>query len=199
MQGQNYYLNQLGLKDWKKRANLRLNEEVNFTQNENIKIFENIYGIDFSKNKVLIVGSGTGGEIINFSKKCHEVYGVETNIIAIEISNFKIDINNIKNAFVKSGESELLPFDDNSFDFVSCYTVLEHVNDVEKSIKEMIRVTKHNGKIFIETPDYRQFYDPHYKLLLPMFLPKIFIKLIQILLGRPLNFLNSLNFVSSRI
>ena len=87
---------------------------------------------------------------------------------------------------------------ENHFDYVICNTVLEHVNDVEKTIKEMIRVTDILGKLIIITPDYRNFWEPHYKLPLPMVLPNFIIFLILKLFSKPTNFLFTINKINSK-
>jgi 2-polyprenyl-3-methyl-5-hydroxy-6-metoxy-1,4-benzoquinol methylase len=95
--------------------------------------------------------------------------------------------------------SEDLSFEDNSFDLVYCFTVLEHVSNVKESIREAIRVTKQGGFTFIFTPDYRQIFEGHYKLFLPLVLPRIIIKAFLILKRRPLKFIDSLQFVNSKM
>ena len=53
--------------------------------------------------------------------------------------------------------------------------------------------TKVKGKLFIELPNYRQLYEAHYKLPLPMFLPIWINKIILRLLRRPVDFLGTIN------
>ena len=47
------------------------------------------------------------------------------------------------------GTAEALPFDDESFDVVLMGESLHHFNDVDLSMKEVVRVLKKNGKLFI--------------------------------------------------
>jgi len=191
-----YYSEELGLKDWEERCKLRLDEEKNYCLTYINRIKEWI-NYDFASKKVLVVGSGTGGELVNFHKDGADVFGVEPNIDALTISHIKARKINLDIAKIREGYAESLDFKDNKFDFVYCYTVLEHVKDVEQSISEMIRVTKEGGYIFIHTPDYRQLYEPHYKLPLPMFLPNFISKLILFILGRPTKFLDTIKKVNS--
>ncbi len=193
-----YYKNDLGLKDWENRIKLRLDEENNFSQDRNVKILENIYNLRFENKSILIVGSGTGGECLYFSKKQMKVEGIEPNDEANEIANQKIKLLDLKNINIQKGFSEDLPFKNNKFDYVYCYTVLEHVANVKKSISEMIRVLQPGGGLFICTPDYRQFYEPHYKLPLPMFLPKIVNKILLKIFARPTTFLDTLNLFNEK-
>ena len=194
---QNYYKDELGLPDWESRINLRLNEEEIFSSRF-INWIEQWFNYQFANKKVLVVGSGTGGELVIFYNKGAEIYGIEPNENALKISHMKATINNMDCNKITNASSEKLPFDDEKFDFIYCFTVLEHVNDVNKSISEMVRCVKKGGKVFIETPDYRQLFEGHYKLPLPMFLPNWINKIILKLLGRPTGFLNSINKVNSR-
>ena len=178
-----YYKTQLGLPDWESRVKLRLNEEKNYCERF-IAFIEEWFHYDFKEKNVLVVGSGTGGELVNFHKRGAVVHGIEPN---------EVPKKNITKGFLEN-----LPYKDNEFDFIYCFTVLEHVNDVKRSINEMTRCVKNGGDILIETPDYRQLYEGHYKVPLPMILPIWINKIILKVLGRPTEFLSSINKVNSR-
>jgi hypothetical protein len=62
----------------------------------------------------------------------------------------------------------------------------------------MVRVLKPWGHLFIRTPDYRHFYEPHYKMALPMWAPRWFVRALLRLNGRPSSFLDTLQLVNSR-
>lgn len=194
----NYYKIQLGLPDWQPRVENRMSEESIYCLLF-INWIEEWFEYDFTGKKVLVVGCGTGGELVNFHRKGAEVFGIDPNEDAITICNKKAEINDIPQKNIIKAVSENIPFNNDEFDFVYCSTVLVHVNNVRESISEMIRCTKPKSRIFIETPDYRQWYEPHYKLYLPMFLPKWFNKLLLILLGRPVNSLDSIQYVNSKM
>jgi ubiquinone/menaquinone biosynthesis C-methylase UbiE len=52
------------------------------------------------------------------------------------------------------GDAQCLPFANGSFDLiVSCETI-EHLPDVHAAIREMHRVTRPGGKLFLTTPNY---------------------------------------------
>jgi SAM-dependent methyltransferase len=46
-----------------------------------------------------------------------------------------------------------LPFENDSFDVVWCSEVIEHLRNPQRSVNEMIRVTKDGGKIVLTTPN----------------------------------------------
>lgn len=45
-----------------------------------------------------------------------------------------------------------LPFEDNSFDFILCNHVLEHIPDDTKAMKELYRILKHGGTAILQIP-----------------------------------------------
>ena len=45
-----------------------------------------------------------------------------------------------------------LPFSDNSFDYILCNHVLEHIYDDEKAMKEIYRVLNKNGIAILQVP-----------------------------------------------
>lgn len=55
----------------------------------------------------------------------------------------------------REGRAEALPFDDDTFDVVTCQTVLIHVPDAEAALREMVRVTRPGGLIVAAEPNNR--------------------------------------------
>ena len=51
------------------------------------------------------------------------------------------------------GTAEALPFDDDTFDVVTCQTVLIHVADPAVALREMVRVTRPGGLVTAVEPD----------------------------------------------
>lgn len=195
------YKVQLGLKDYKNRVKERLNEEKSssyYTSFREINLIKKIINYSFKEKSILVVGAGTGMEVFSFAKLGALVTGIEPNNKALKILNLKKHKHNYKNVIIIKGTAEKLPFKDKKFDFVYCWQVLEHVQNLNKSISEMVRVTKKNGYLFLGFPDYRQIIEPHYKMYLPLFLPKWISKLILILRRRRIGFFNSLQFVNAK-
>ena len=54
---------------------------------------------------------------------------------------------------LKRGDAEDLPFEDEAFDFVTCQTVLIHLKNPKKALKEMTRVLKPNGLLLCVEPN----------------------------------------------
>jgi len=66
-------------------------------------------------------------------------------------NTINLDIGNFENVDVVA-DGKNLPFKNNSFDLVLIESVLEHVNEPEKVIKEAYRVLKKSGKVYISIP-----------------------------------------------
>lgn len=151
--------------------------------------------------KILDMASGTGTFVYYGLLNGYDCYGIDPaewkfrflKMKAIEY-NYPKDWND---RFIK-GYGENLPFKDDSFDVVSSYQTLEHVQDIKKCIREMVRVTKSEGGIHIMCPDYRSTFEGHYMLpWLPLF-PK---KLANIYLkarGRSTKYLTTLNYTTPK-
>lgn len=60
-------------------------------------------------------------------------------------------INNPKKTIDYICDSKNIPVKDNSFDFILCTQVLEHVKEPHLVIKEMFRILKKGGKVFLTT------------------------------------------------
>lgn len=193
---ENYYRKDLTLRDWRERIEYRLDEESIFAERQ-IQNIESWMGVDFAGLRVLIVGAGTGAESVVLHQRGAEVHGIEPYDKAMEILHLKADLHGLPRERFQQAVAETIPHPDESFDFVYCYTVLEHVQDVAASIDEMLRVCKTGGLVFIQTPDYRFPYEPHYKIDRPAFSPRWLTALRLRLNGRSAAFLNTVNFVTA--
>lgn len=57
-----------------------------------------------------------------------------------------------------------LPFQNSTFDAVTCFDVLEHVEDHEKAINEIARVLKPGGRAYFSVPLYPMLWSKHDEL-----------------------------------
>ncbi len=94
------------------------------------------------KGKVLDIGCGAG-----YNLKNKNWFGIEKDKKAIMLCK-KRGISNVKYGLITK-----IPFPKNSFDGVSCLEVIEHVDQKDKSVKEINRVLKKYGKLVISTPN----------------------------------------------
>lgn len=102
-------------------------------------------------SKFLDVGCGSGFSMNKASKELNcTSYGIDPDPGAFGVGRYSnqstIGLN------IKKGSAEKIDFDDESFDVVYCSHVLEHVNNENKSLKEMERVLKKDGVLIIGMP-----------------------------------------------
>ncbi|CAN5436313.1 hypothetical protein BH10PSE12_BH10PSE12_32620 [soil metagenome] len=69
------------------------------------------------------------------------------------------------------GDARDLPFPDQSFDLVTLFDVLEHVDDDQKAAREAMRVTRPGGWVLISTPCADWHY-PYYAFMQPVCPPE---------------------------
>ncbi len=54
-----------------------------------------------------------------------------------------------------------LPFEENRFDVVCAFDVIEHVQDDQQAVREMIRVCKPGGLVMVSVPMYQMLWSAH--------------------------------------
>lgn len=98
---------------------------------------------------VLDVGCGNGEELKICSKIAKKVVGVDNDQKAIKIA--KENIKGLDNVELFLEEGEKMHFEDNTFDVIYIFgnTLGNNGSKKEAIIKEMVRVVKQNGKIWI--------------------------------------------------
>ena len=127
-------------------------EELSLTLNKedekdrySIQLYHHVASqIDLKGLKVLEVGSGRGGGSAYISKylDVSEMFGVDISPTAVELCN---KIYNINNLTFKLGDSENLPFDDNTFDAIINVESSHCYASMSNFLKEAKRVLKPGG------------------------------------------------------
>ncbi len=100
------------------------------------------------KGKILDVGCGTGDTLILLKKLGWDVFGLEIDKNAITVAKKR----GLKNVSLGSFE-EINTYEDNYFDVIRLYHVIEHVDDPELCIKLIYRKLKPGGEIILGTPN----------------------------------------------
>ncbi len=99
---------------------------------------------ELKDKKVLDLGCGKGRLAKILIGKGASVTGVDLSEKLLEVAS-----RNVIGANFIVGSATELPLADDSFDFIICVEVLEHVPNYKKAVEEMMRVLKKNGKIII--------------------------------------------------
>lgn len=118
-----------------------------------------IFSEQYTKNKVVLDdGCGSGyGTFHLISNGAQKVTGIDLSQEAIEYANQKYknkDLNFMQMDVTK------LNFNDNTFDTLTSFQVIEHIKEVDKYLNEIRRVLKNGGIALITTPN-KQTYSPN--------------------------------------
>ena len=102
---------------------------------------------DAPGGRALDVGCGVGQVVGRLTQAGYEAWGVD-------VSEPNIERARKFSERCLLYEGKRLPFPDGHFDSVGALNVLEHVDEPESFIKEVVRVAKPGGKIVISSPNF---------------------------------------------
>jgi SAM-dependent methyltransferase len=125
---------------------------------DHVEVFARRAGFD-SVRSVLDVGAGVG----HWGRLLSHVLSPDATCIGVDREPRWVEEATGRAAEAGLGErysyreasAEALPFDDGSFDLVTCQTLLMHVPDPRGVIGEMVRVTKPGGLVVVAEPNNR--------------------------------------------
>jgi SAM-dependent methyltransferase len=104
---------------------------------------------------VLELACGRGGFVRELARTGAHVTGCDFSFSALRAANTKLHTTaDGRSAALIQGDAQSLPFADSSFDVLVCCETIEHVPDVRAAMREMYRVTRPGGKLFLTTPNY---------------------------------------------
>lgn len=112
----------------------------------------------YTQGKILDAGCGSGIQLGNLAQleSVIEAYG-------IDLGKPGLDYGKTHFPELKFSQASLyeIPFPDNYFDFIYSIDVVEHLDNPHLAMKEIYRVCKVGGTIFIQTPNYpiKRLYD----------------------------------------
>lgn len=101
---------------------------------------------------VLDVGCGDGKLTSLLAKKVKEVYGIDKLRRPLEFAKLLIVS---KNVFLKEGNALDIPYQDEMFDVITAFDVIEHIStsEVRLFLKEAKRVLRPRGLFILTTPN----------------------------------------------
>jgi len=105
--------------------------------------------IDISNMDMLELSAGLGGYSTIFKKHVKSLIVTDLEKPAV--------CNKFNIPFKLVDVTQKFPFDDNSFDFVFASSLIEHINNPEIMIKEIKRILRPNGLLYLSFPP---FYSP---------------------------------------
>ncbi len=131
---------------WKEDETLHLSNHLNKSRFE---FFER-YVPNWEGIKVLDIGCGGGLACEFLAKRGANVSGIDLSLNSIKVAQEHAKKSNLQIDY-QCGVAEDLPYEENTFDVVVCFDVLEHVEDWEKVICEIYRVLNKNGIFLFDT------------------------------------------------
>ncbi len=120
-----------------------------------VNIEEPWYLADIKANDlVLDLGCGNGQHSLRLAGKAGKIIAVDYNQIQLNIARKLTKEHKIKHIkFIKLDLEKKLGFKNNFFDKILCLDVLEHLYKREQFLKEVKRVLKPKGLIFVSVPN----------------------------------------------
>ena len=136
-------------------------DRLNFSSESDKAFFKRVYATPLStykkrlkllkienKKTVLDAGCGFGQWSISSSFLNDEIYALDTDLNRVDIIEKISNSLNQTNLFFSNGILENLPFKNNTFDAILCYSVI-FISDYKRSIREFYRVLKPGGVVYI--------------------------------------------------
>jgi SAM-dependent methyltransferase len=105
--------------------------------------------------KALDFGCGIGRDLIFMNTLGLEVYGLDTSKVAIEKAHNRL-FNLGHDTRVQTFDGKKIPFDDDFFDFIISFGVLDHMlfKEAKELMTELKRVLKPNGQALVVVHSY---------------------------------------------
>ncbi|MGJ5642429.1 bifunctional demethylmenaquinone methyltransferase/2-methoxy-6-polyprenyl-1,4-benzoquinol methylase UbiE [Formosa sp. S-31] len=131
---------------------------------------------DNNPKTILDIATGTGDLAINLAEtKADKIIGLDISSGMLEVGKQKIKAKQLENTIeMVLGDSENIPFPDNSFDAITVAFGVRNFETLEKGLAEILRVLKPNGIFVIletsvptKTP-FKQGYKLYTKNILPL-------------------------------
>jgi demethylmenaquinone methyltransferase/2-methoxy-6-polyprenyl-1,4-benzoquinol methylase len=124
---------------------------------------------------ILDIATGTGDFAIEaLSLKPEKIIGVDISEGMLSVGREKLIKKNLTDKIeLLSGDSEVLPFEDNFFDAVIVSFGVRNFENLEKGLSDMLRVLKPGGKVVIlefskpKSFPFKQIYQFYFQWILP--------------------------------
>ncbi len=119
-----------------------------------------INSFETQEKNLLDIGCGTGDFLITAKKNNWSITGIEPSTTAKNLFYKKLENSKFSKKVLKSDITELLQ-DQNKFDVITMWHVLEHVPNLENYIIQLKTLLKPNGVLVVAVPNYKS-YDATY-------------------------------------
>ena len=120
---------------------------------------------------LLDVGCGNGANTVLFATAVPKVAGLDVEPERLRVAREFARQHGLDNIEYVISDGLNIPYPDDSFDYVTCFDVLEHVDDEEKTLSEIGRVLRPGGKLAISVPNKWYLMEIHGFQFKPEFVP----------------------------
>lgn len=131
----------------------------------------NYYGLQ--GKRILDVGCGTGELTVRMNLLGFETMGIDVHGRALDLAKILAVENGLPETTFVENNAERLPFAENSFDIVTMFSVLEHVDDqmlINSLLPELKRICR--GLVYVLVPNRLKVSDDHTGLRFVSWMPK---------------------------
>jgi len=99
--------------------------------------------------RILDIGCGTGEFALKLKEQRQDIRfaGVDISTEMINVAKKKFQSDN--NVEFHVSDAEHMPYENNTFDYITCSHSFHHYPNKRKAIREMFRVLKNDGKVMI--------------------------------------------------
>lgn len=184
-----YYRDVLGIPGWHDIVAVRLEDRA--YESRRLARVERAIGRAVGGARVLDVGCGTGGFSVLAEEAGAEVWSVDASPEAATLAASRTACGRV---VVATAES--LPLVSAGFDLVYCYSTLEHLGDAARAVREMVRVLRPGGLLYLHTPNRWGCFEGHYKVFWIPGLPRRLSRAYLAARGRPTAFLATLRLLT---
>lgn len=130
---------------------------------------------------ILDAGCGGGGMPLSLAEEAERVVGIDLAPRFTDAGRRLAAERGLRNLHFVRADGQALPFQDAAFDIVLSHAVIEHVADASLYLREIARVLKPGGFVYLSTASYLSFAGAH--------LPRLAIPVpLHLLIGRRLSF-----------
>jgi len=160
---------------------------------------QKVIGSKLKECTILDVSSGCGTFVFYGLLNGYKVYGMEPESWKHEFNRLKAEERCYPKEWMSmfvAAVAEQMPFANDSFDIVSTYQTLEHVQDHKKCFAEFTRILKPGGALFMRFPDYRSTFEPHYRVPMLPLMNRSLMRLYLRFLRKPILGIDTINYIT---
>ena len=133
---------------WNIKGNYKILHKINPLR---LEFILNNFDKSIKKKDVLDIGCGGGLISELLAKKNANVTGIDENIYNIKQAKEHAKISSLKIKYINQSIDSFFNKNKKKFDLILCLEVLEHVNDVKKTLDKISELMKPGGTLILST------------------------------------------------